>query len=376
MTGSSVQEKAIEICFPDNNAFALPCDLNNPDEVACFRKDNPHIKSTVIPPGTPYILRREIGENSRPWQELRPDLSDTFTRLNNLDAETRRNIANMNKSFGSELLVALSEFHRVEIAPLVLRTKEYAKDKVWKTVNKESGGLVGAGVGALDNRLTNFNKVVLESQRALEEVRKGYQAKIPKLELYKLEQTARELLREMKHNFQAELTKYMGNARASARGTVWSNPDRAIAIAKSGRTATPIQLSNAKEMQRVKEFGMVGKLAGPGLLILDIGVRVGNVHVDQMSGLDWQRRAVVETTGLGTAGFLGTAGVYAGGAVGTAAISALNVALLATPVGWCVVIGSGLALGYLAAKGGDTAGQWLAGLFYDASASIKWNRLF
>ncbi|WDE11846.1 hypothetical protein [Thalassomonas haliotis] len=209
MTSPSVQEKAIEICFPDNNAFALPCDPNNPDEVDCFQKDNPHIKSTVIPPGTPYILRREIGENPRPWQELRPDLSDTFTRLNNLDAETRRNIANMNKTFGSELLVALSEFHRVEIAPLVLRTKEYAKDKVWKTVNKESGGLIGAGVGALDNRLTNFNKAVLESQRALEEVRNGYQAKMPKLKLYKLEQTARELLREMKYNFQAELTKYM-----------------------------------------------------------------------------------------------------------------------------------------------------------------------
>ena len=372
MTAPSLHEKAIEICFPDNNAFVLPCDPNNPAEVACFRQDNPHIKSSVIPPGTPYILRREIGENPRPWQELRPDLFSTFTQLNNLPAETRRNIANMNQAFGSELLVALSEFYRVEVAPLMFNAKEYA----WNTLNKESGGLIGAGVGAIDNRLTGFNKAILKSQRALEEVRKGYQAKIPKLELYKLEQTARELLREMKYNFQAELTKYMGNARASGRGTVWSNPDRAIAIAKSGRTATPIQLSNAKEMQRIKEFGLVGKLAGPGLLILDVGIRIGNVHVDHMSGLDWQKRAALEITGFGGAGVGGAVGVSVGSAVGTAAISALNVALLATPVGWCIVIGSALAMGYLSAKAGDGIGQWLAGLFYDASANFNWNRLF
>ncbi|WDE11848.1 hypothetical protein [Thalassomonas haliotis] len=376
MTTSSVQEKAIEICFPDNNAFSLPCDPNNPDEVACFRQDNPHIKSSVIPPGTPYIFRKDIGENPRPWQELRPDLSSTFTQINNLPTETRRNIANMNQTFGSELLVALSEFHRVEIAPMVFRAKEYGKNQVWDTLNKESGGLVGAGVGALDDRLTGFNKAVLKSQQALEKVRNGYQAKMPKLELYKLEKTAKDQLRAMKYNFQAELTKYMGNAKASRRGTVWSNPDRGIAIAKSGRTATPIQLSNATQMQRVKELGLVGKLAGPGLLILDTGIRVGNVHVDYLSGKDWQRRAVIETTGLGAAGFAGSLGAMAGSAVGTAAITTLNVALLATPVGWCLVIGTALAFGYGAAKGGDWIGQTLSGKVYDASANINWNRLF
>ena len=135
MTSPSPQEKAIAICFPDNNAFALPCDPNNPDEVACFRQDNPHIKSTVIPPGTPYIFRKDIGDNPRPWQELRPDLSSTFTQLNNLPAETRRNIANMNQVFGSELLVALSEFNRTEISPMVLRAKEYGQNTVMHKLN-------------------------------------------------------------------------------------------------------------------------------------------------------------------------------------------------------------------------------------------------
>ncbi|WDE10308.1 hypothetical protein [Thalassomonas haliotis] len=142
----------------------MPCDPKNPVEVACFHQDNPHIKNTVIPPGIPYIFRREVGENPRPWQELRPDLSSTFTQLNNLPAETKRNIANINQAFGSELLVALSEFHRVEIAPLMLRAKEYGENRILKTLNKESGGLVGAGVGALDDRLTSFNKSVLKSQ--------------------------------------------------------------------------------------------------------------------------------------------------------------------------------------------------------------------
>ena len=278
----------------------------------------------------------------------------------------------MNQTFGSELLVALSAFHRTEIAPMVLRSKEYGKNTVARKLNKESGGLVGAGIAALDDRLTGFNKAVLKSQRALEAVRNGYQAKMPRLELHKLEQTARNLLTEMKFKFQAELTKYMGNAKANGRGTKWSNPDRGIAIAKSGRTATPIQLSNATEMQRVKEFGLVGKLAGPGLLVLDTGIRVGNVHVDYLSGKDWQRRAVVETTGLGAAGAAGALGAYAGSAVGTAAISALNIALLATPVGWCIIIGSALAVGYFSAKAGDGIGQYAAGRVYDTSSSINW----
>ncbi|WP_281559102.1 hypothetical protein [Thalassomonas sp. RHCl1] len=68
MTSPSVQEKAIDICFPDNNAnaFALPCDHNNPDEIACFHRDNPHIKNTVIPPGTPYIFRTRLARTLVP----------------------------------------------------------------------------------------------------------------------------------------------------------------------------------------------------------------------------------------------------------------------------------------------------------------------
>ncbi len=61
-----------------------------------------------------------------------------------------------------------------------------------------------------------------------------------------------------------------------------------------------------------------------------------------------------------------------GGAIGTVAVSTLNVALLATPVGWCIVIGTALALGYGAAKSGDWLGKLAAGTLYDASANTNW----
>ncbi|WDE06961.1 hypothetical protein SG34_008755 [Thalassomonas viridans] len=365
-------ENAIKICLPNSNASALPCDVNDQDEVACFYQDNPHIKTPFIARGTPYIYRPGVGKNPRPWDELRPDLLHTFRQLHALPADTRRNIAAMNQTYGSELLVALSEFHRNEIAPMVSATKEYNRNTIAPTLIKESGGLTGAGVAALSNRLSAFSKSVIASQQKLEQVREAFKAKVPKLELLKFEQAAKNQIKDMNVKFQAELTKYMGNAKASARGTPWSNPDRAINIAKSSRTTTPIELYNAKEMQMVKDFGLVGKLAGPGLLIIDTGIRVGNVHLDYLSGKDWQRSLVTEATSFGLSGIAGTAGGSVGATLGAAAISFLNVGLLATPTGWLLVIGTALAMGYGSAKLGDWFGKISSGTIYDISSKINW----
>ncbi|MBD1555846.1 hypothetical protein HC752_02695 [Vibrio sp. S9_S30] len=76
----------------------------------------------------------------------------------------------------------------------------------------------------------------------------------------------------------------------------------------------------------------------------------------------------METTGFGmgsAAGMVAGAGVIKGA-------SALGIALLATPVGWCFVIGSAITIGYLASKGGDKVGQGLAAQTYDFSKQIHW----
>ena len=69
-----------------------------------------------------------------------------------------------------------------------------------------------------------------------------------------------------------------------------------------------------------------------------------------------------------------TPGIIAGAAVGatkgiaagTAVIvSGLAIALLATPVGWVIIIGASIAVGIVAAKSGDIAGKWAANEVYN-----------
>ncbi len=44
--------------------------------------------------------------------------------------------------------------------------------------------------------------------------------------------------------------------------------------------------------------------------------------------------------------------------------------MLASPVGWVFIIGTSLALGYVAFKAGDRFGQSVAGTLYDNSSEF------
>jgi hypothetical protein len=90
------------------------------------------------------------------------------------------------------------------------------------------------------------------------------------------------------------------------------------------------------------------------------------VHLDYLAGQNWQRRAAAETVGFGLST---AAGLWVGGQVIT---SVIGIVMLATPVGWCFLIGSALVLGYAAAKTGDWIGQGAASYLYDKSANQSW----
>ena len=106
------------------------------------------------------------------------------------------------------------------------------------------------------------------------------------------------------------------------------------------------------------------KFLGSKLIVLDAGVRAGEVHLDYLAGRNWQRRAAVETAGFGF-------GVAAGIAAGQATVGYLSIALLATPLGWVFIIGAALTVGCVAAKGGDLFGKSLASGAYDLSSWIS-----
>lgn len=295
---------------------------------------------------------------------MRPDLALMFKKIQSLSASERRNISEMNEYFGTDMLLALSEVYENEIQPLAQYTQNYMTNTVMPTAVNEFPGVSGAAATAMESRMSQFAKSALKYQRALEKVRAAHIAKVPKMELTKLEQKARLLHKEFNARFQAEINKYMG--KAGKRGNVWTNAERGINQAKGAKTSKPIMLSSLKEFNLIRKFEKVANVGGKFMVGLEAGLRVNNVYGDYQTGKDWQRTLVTETVGFG----FGTA---AGAAAGLAVTkAALGITLFSTPIGWVFVIGAGLAAGYAMSKVGDKAGKFAADTLYTASSNIDW----
>ncbi|NRB42071.1 MAG: hypothetical protein HRU20_26965 [Pseudomonadales bacterium] len=262
-------------------------------------------------------------------------------------------------------MLALSEFHQGETIPMVDTVKQYNQHTVIPFFKTESHGLTGAAATAMESRMSNFAKAANRYQQALEKIRLAYKAKAPRTEIFQLEKNAKLLHSDMNMKFQAKLNRYMGINQARGRGTVWSSSQRGINLAKSARTAQPIKLSSTTSFTAIKGFEKASNVTGKGIILFDAGLRVNNVYDDYKAGADWQRRAAMETTGFGL-------GAAAGAWVGGSVVSGLlGVAMFATPVGWVLAIGIGLAAGYFAAKAGDETGKFLSSFIYDKSHRLS-----
>lgn len=194
-------------------------------------------------------------------------------------------------------------------------------------------------------------------KEALEKVREGAKAKLPKHQMMVLEKNVRTLSKDFNNKFQAEINKYVIRVK-NKKGTVYTNAQRGIDIAKSGRTVKPIQFTSTTAFQNLRSFEAGANFLGKSLIMLDAGVRAGDVHADYLSGKDWQKRAAVETASFGTSTIFGIA---AGQATVTAA-SGLGIALLATPVGWVIIVGAAITVGIIAANQAYDVGNWLNSL--------------
>jgi hypothetical protein len=339
-----------EVCI-SNCSKTLP--PQNSAEKSIFLQDNPHIK-TVIPKGTPFILRDDY--NDPAWKVALDSTPNIINRLRRIDPRAQCTIADINASFGSDMLVALSGFHHGKIKPLLIALNNYAQN--------ESPGWSGAAATATQSRLDSFGKTVIKHHVALNKLHQGFAAKLPRIEITRLENTVKMTVKALNTSFQTELNKYFPHS-AGRRGTIMTNADRAIGMAKGARTYQPLNISNGAQFSKVLNFSKAANYAGKGALIFDAGIRVKGVRAHQEAGKDWQRKAVMETTGFGL-------GAAAGAFTGSAIISStVGIALMATPVGWVFVIGTGITAGYFAAKGGDILGKGLSGVVYDRNMSWK-----
>ena len=356
-------QSPFSICFNKQGNYQLPCDITNHQAVGVFRQDNQHIIANFIPNGMPFIVRDKtiIKDSDVSWKKLYPDLAVQLRSILSLETEQRINIARMLDEYGSDMLTAIAEFNETELMPMVITTLPKIDPRVPSNLN----GYASALAGATEDRLTGFTNIASKYQISLENVRQGALSKLPKLEMMKLEQIAKNLHRELNSKFSSEINKYFN--KANSKGNVWNNSERGINIAKSSRNFQPIRLSSHKEFLMIKNFARKATRAGVAGLIIDAGFRADTVYNKFQNGGNWQKSAVIETTAFATAGI---GAIYVGMAGSSIAGAAIGIALAATPLGWAIIIGAGLAAGFGGAMVGDFMGRKVSEGLYSRSNSL------
>ena len=210
-------------------------------------------------------------------------------------------------------------------------------------------------------RLTGFQKALLNYQKTLLALRghkgNGHAANATKAQL---EHAVRLKYKLLQMRYRAEIAKFVSAAEIGKnRGGPLTSADRGVTLAGGGRRHRRLYVANSAQASRLALLAQGTRYAGNGLILLDAGIRVQKVHGMYNNGGDWQRQAVLETTGFGVGG---AAGLLAGQGV-IAGITALGLAV--TPVGWVVMIGVAAAAGFGAGYVMDQVGKDTAAWVYD-----------
>jgi hypothetical protein len=355
---------SVSICFNRPGSISLPVDITNPKEYLPFRADNPHMMNGFVPSGMPFIMRDDysLPDANWSWRKAYPDLARQFTGLLNLNSQERVKIAKMLHQFGPDNLIAISRLLDEEIFSRggdLLSTK--ADPRIPANLNTYAGALVGVA----QIRAESFIGLSKKYQAALENVRRAYKAKLPRHEILKLEQNAASFHHELNYKFKNLLSRYA--PKAGSKGNVWTNVQRGVNQAKSARSYKPIQLNSSQTYKQVGRLASKAKWTGYGALVVDAGFRAEDVYGQYKAGDNWQKSAAVESTAFAVEVMGGAA---AGSVATTVVATALGVALAATPVGWVIIVGAGLAAGYAGAVMGDSAGRYAANKVYETSSAL------
>lgn len=307
----------IRICLDAVTAEVVKCKTDKEDT---FSKDNNHIKSDVITSGTPYIWRKEYSQfPDNPTSEQK----NILRQFSLLPAQSKRNIAGMLRDFGSETLLAISDF-QAQVIPFL---------------ESNTHTIVGSGSTSIEARSSKFVALAGKYEASLKDIRAAHKSGMPKYHMVALEQKALAIFKELQVKYQAELQRFMNTNRASRRGTVWSNPNRGVHIAKSARHSTKLDISSTAELNKIKRLENNARWLGYGMIAFDSVVRGISVYSDYKNGSDWHRSISAEMASFGVSTL---AGIY----TATATTTALSTILMLTPYGWVVAVGIGLLVGF------------------------------
>lgn len=358
--------ESIAICFNKPGCVKLPVDNSNTAALEVFRNDNPHIMADFIPNGVPFIVRDDYS-NATPdvsWRRRYPEIAKQLSASIRLENQQRTRIAEMLHQFGSDSLSAIAALYDEEIlkqAPGLVREKSNPLKP--DNLNSYSSALAGVSQA----RAESFIKLTNRYQNVLAEINRAYNAKLPKHEILKLEQYAISLNKEMNGKFSNLLSRYA--PKVGRKGTAWTNVQRGINQSKGQRNYNPLRLSNSQTFRQISKIASKAKWVGYGGLAVDGYFRFEEVKHQHRSDGNWAKTAAIETAGFGAGG---AAGIWAGSVATSAVGAALGVTVAATPLGWVLIIGAGLAAGVTAYTGGDAFGKFLANKAYEKSASSWW----
>jgi len=316
----------------------------------------------LLAAGTPYITKSDsaVVNDSGALHFLE--------MLKQMPATDRRNIARLNQDFGTEVVDALAEFYQFQLKPALQSVNSFTQNTAIPYVKKEIPGFAGAAATALDSRLKNFASYIKDYQQALEQYRAAYINKVKAAEKRALAKKVAAAQAEVNRHFQGEIKRIMAtnDAKTGNRGTVWSNPQRAMGLARGSKTDAAIKLQSYHNVKRVQQFQRVANIAGKGLIAFDAGLRVNKVQNTYNQGGDWQKELAREMTGF----VLGVAMVSA---VGGYVTTTLTLILIATPFGWVVAIGAGLLFGLISGKMFDSIGKEASDFIWNNSPTLRFD---
>ncbi len=217
-----------------------------------------------------------------------------------------RNATNLALTYGGDNAIAL--------AGMSAKLKDY------------NVGLMGSSLSVYSDRIGGFVGSVKNYQKSLMEYKEALSSNSAVKNVTK--QKAKMAFQKMQREFGAELKTASFRVK-SRRGTPLTSVDRALNIAKSSRNITKLNVTSQAQLSNIVKFTKHAKFLGSGLVLIDVGTRVGNIHVSKLSGKNWHREMFIESLSFGLSAGAGLMGIEVG----------LPILLAATPVGWVLVIG-------------------------------------
>lgn len=206
--------------------------------------------------------------------------------------------------------------------------------EIMSNLQNSGVAMMGASTSLYGNRMQGFGKAVEKYQQALlayrDAIKSGPSARVVAKE------KAFRAFNEMQRRFRNELSVVTSTSRAR-RGTVLGNPTRGTNIARSSRSVAKLNITNQVQASQLVRYGKQAKFLGNGLVLVDLGNRVGNIHTSYKAGGNWERDLFIESSGL-------FATVSTGVITAKAGVAALGFLVAATPIGWVGLIVGGLVV--------------------------------